>query len=88
MRTWRGQSLASYWKLATYITNLPYDRWVKRVLEWYPHRIHAGRQPSTWEDALIMYCRWRQQGNRKSAAVDSEWWTRQTHDFIRFLTMQ
>ena len=88
LTNWREQSLASYWKLATYIANLPRDRLVIRVLERHRRRVQAGRQPSNWEDALMMYCRWRQLGNWKSAAVDSKWWLRQTDDFIHFVTKQ
>ena len=49
LTNWRQQSLASYWKLATYIANLPRDRLVIRVLEWHPRRVQAGRQPSNWD---------------------------------------
>ena len=33
LNSWREQSFASLWKLATYIANLPRDRRVIRVLE-------------------------------------------------------
>ena len=46
--------MANDWKLATYIANLPRDRWVISVLEWYLRRVQAGRQPSAREDALMI----------------------------------
>ena len=57
MSSWSEKCMIQYWKFASYIANLPAERWVRRALAWNPlptNRSRGGPQ-QTWG----IFCRYK-----------------------------
>ena len=87
VKLWSRRCLEQHWKLANYIANLPDNRWLKRALAWTAgRRRRIGRPTNTWDAQIQMYCRWRNLGEWRATAMQTEFWLTHTDSFIEFAT--
>ena len=67
--------------------NLPDNRWLKRALAWTAgRRRRIGRPTNTWDAQIQMYCRWRNLGEWRATAMQTEFWLTHMDSFIEFAT--
>ena len=61
---WSKRCMTQYWNFASYIANLPAERWVRRALAWQPLPTHLsrGRPQQASDTKLEMSCRYRNFG--------------------------
>ena len=87
VKLWSQRCLAQHWKLATYIANLPDNRWLKRALAWTAgRRTRIGRPRHTWDVQIQMYCRWKNSGEWRATATQTNVWVTHMDSFIEFST--
>ena len=87
VKLWSRRCLEQHWKLANYIANLPDNRWLKRALAWTAgRRRRIGRPTNTWDAQIQMYCRWRNLGEWRATAMQTEFWLTHMDSFIEFAT--
>ena len=85
VRCWSKVVLRQYWFFAAYVVSLPEDRWVRRVLHWFPAGTKSqGRPRKAWQDDLVAFCKHNQLGEWMDAARDGEAWGALVENFVRF----
>ena len=84
-KSWGQTALCHHWKLASYIANLPPNRWAKRALEWQPRARRAGRRPNTWLTKIEEFARWQRWDNWQDVAVrNPALWEQSMPEFVQF----
>ena len=80
-------ALQHYWHFASYVAQLPEDRWLCRVLKWMPDGFRsAGRPCNAWDDHLKSFCALNELGDWWIAAKDKGAWINMTADFLEYAT--
>ncbi len=87
LKTWSAVYLGQHWKIATYVSNLPGERWVVRALNWFPENARrVGRPAYTCDSMTQQFCRRNQMGNwqQRAHTHDIFYWMNQLDEFIFF----
>ena len=85
--SWAEKALQHYWQFASYVAQLPEDRWLCRVLKWMPDGCRApGRPCNAWDGHLKTFCALNDLGDWWIAAKDARAWTNMTADFLEYAT--
>ena len=84
--SWSKKCMTQYWNFASYIANLPAERWVRRTLArpTYPPR---GRPQQTWDTKLKMFCRYKALGHWEIVAKNAARWDSLLPSFLDFCSM-
>ena len=87
--SWSQKCTVQYWKFASYIANLPAERWVRRALAWNPLPTNRsrGRPQQTWDTKLEMFCRFKALDNWESVARNAVQWDALLPTFLDFCSM-
>ena len=87
--SWSQKCMVQYWKFASYIANLPAERWVRRALAWNPLPTNRsrGRPQQTWDTKLEMFCRFKALDNWESVARNAVQWDALLPTFLDFCSM-
>ena len=88
--SWSQKCMVQYWKCASYIANLPAERWVRRALAWNPLPTNRsrGRPQQTWDTKLEMFCRFKALDNWESVARNAVQWDALLPTFLDFCSIQ
>ena len=85
IKTWSHICCLGYWRLAQHIATLPQERWIRRILRWYPAGRHrTGRPHFHWESKLESYCRYKGLGRWIEAAMNRDVWDQHCKSFSEF----
>ena len=78
--------MTQYWNFASYIANLPAERWVRRALAWQPLPTHPsrGRPQQAWDTKLERY---KTLGNWEIVARNAARWDALLPCFLDFCSM-
>ena len=87
--SWSKKCMTQYWNFASYIANLPAERWVRRTLAWQPRPTYPprGRPQQTWDTKLEMFCRYKALGNWETVARNAARWDSLLPCFLDFCSM-
>ena len=87
--SWSKRCMTQYWNFASYIANLPAERWVRRALAWQPLPTHPsrGRPQPAWDTKLEMFCRYKTLGNWEIVARNAARWDALLPCFLDFCSM-
>ena len=87
--SWSKKCMTQYWNFASYIANLPAERWVRRTFAWQPRPTYPprGRPQQTWDTKLEMFCRYKALGNWEIVARNAARWDSLLPCFLDFCSM-
>ena len=86
LKTWSGVRTMPQTALgiSDAVTNLPPNRWVKRVLLWNPDGARKRGYPRhDWTSRLMAYTRFKQFGDWQMLAQDRPLWMQLSDDFVQ-----
>ena len=86
-KLWSEVLLRQYWNFSGYVSKLPAERWLSRVLAWSPAGNRSqGRPRKTWESDVQSFCDKYGIGDWRVAARDARSWKCMTGDFLHHMS--
>ena len=87
MKTWAENCASEQWKFASYIMNLPHERWARRMLHWRPlGRGPVGRPAMNSASKLEQFSRIKRWDDWKDVAADADRRMKEGDEFVKFCT--